>query len=41
MLKILNKKIELNKIHLYSIKFQNFAGQLNLEEKLNPFNVLE
>ena len=34
MLKILNKKIELNKIHLYFIIFQNVAGQLNFEEKL-------
>ena len=41
MLKILNKKIELNKIHLYFIMFQKFRWTVKFRGKTRPFNVLE
>ena len=41
MLKILNRKIELNKIHQYFITFQKFRWTVKFRGKTRPFNVLE
>ena len=39
--KSLNRKIELNKIHLYFIIFQKFRWTVKFRGKTRPFNVLE
>ena len=39
--KSLNKRIELNKIHLYFTMFQKFRWTVKFRGKTRPFNVLE